>query len=103
MENIYLGLASFIFVMGWGVFFTLVLIYFKINSLNLELRKVSKNFDDLAKENGCLFGRYNEVLEGSSKNYDWELERLSRKCDKIVNILFEYHNLFVELNERLPK
>lgn len=32
-----------------------------------------------------------------------EIERLSRKCDKIVNVLFEYHHLFVKLNERIPK
>lgn len=104
MENIYLGLASFIFVMGWGVFFTLVLIYFKINSLNLELRKVSKHFDDLAKENGCLFGRYNELLEGSSKkNYDWELESLSRKCDWIVDRLSEHYSSVIELEARIKE
>ena len=78
MENIYLGLVCFIFVLAVGIFILLVFISFKINSLELELKKISKNFDDLAKENGCLFGRYNEVLEVSSKNYDWELESLSR-------------------------
>ncbi|RXX23590.1 hypothetical protein [Streptococcus oralis] len=48
-------------------------------------------------------GINDKALEGSSENYSMEIESLSRKCDKIVNILFEYHNLFVELNERLPK
>ena len=32
-----------------------------------------------------------------------EIERLSKKCYKIVNVLFEYHHLFVKLNERIPK
>ena len=103
MENIYLGLASFIFVMGCGIFFLLVFIYFRINSLELELKKLSRSFDDLVRENDCLFGTNNKALESSSENDSMEIERLSRKCDKIVNILFEYHNLFVELNERLPK
>ena len=84
--------------MACGIFFLLVFIYFRINSLGLELKKVSRNFDDLVRENGCLFGTNNKALEGSS-----EIESLSRKCDKIVNILFEYHNLFVELDARLPK
>lgn len=98
MENIYLGLAFFIFVLLLGILFLLVFISFRINSLELELKKVSRNFDDLVRENGCLFGTNNKALEGSS-----EIESLSRKCDKIVNILFEYHNLFVELDARLPK
>lgn len=103
MENIYLGLAFFIFVLLLGILFLLVFISFRINSLELELKKVSRNFDDLVRENGCLFGTNNKVLEGSSENYSMEIESLSRKCDKIVNILFEYHNLFVELDARLPK
>lgn len=101
MENIYL--VCFIFVLAVGIFILLVFISFKINSLELELKKVSRNFDDLVRENGCLFGINDKALEGSSENYSMEIESLSRKCDKIVNILFEYHNLFVELNERLPK
>ncbi|ORO81980.1 hypothetical protein [Streptococcus oralis] len=103
MENIYLGLAFFIFVLLLGILFLLVFISFRINSLELELKKVSRNFDDLVRENGCLFGTNNKALEGSSENYSMEIESLSRKCDKIVNILFEYHNLFVELDARLPK
>lgn len=103
MENIYLGLVCFIFVLAVGIFILLVFISFKINSLELELKKVSRNFDNLVRENGCLFGANNKELEGSSENYSMEIESLSRKCDKIVNILFEYHNLFVELNARLPK
>ncbi len=101
MENIYL--VCFIFVLAVGIFILLVFISFKINSLELELKKVSRNFDDLVRENGCLFGINDKALEGSSENYSMEIESLSRKCDKIVNILFEYHNLFVELNERLSK
>ena len=101
MENIYL--VCFIFVLAVGIFILLVFISFKINLLELELKKVSRNFDDLVRENGCLFGINDKALEGSSENYSMEIESLSRKCDKIVNILFEYHNLFVELNERLPK
>lgn len=103
MENIYLALTCFTFVLACGIFFLLVFIYFRINSLGLELKKVSRNFDDLVRENDCLFGTNNKALESSSENDSMEIERLSRKCDKIVNILFEYHNLFVELNERLPK
>lgn len=103
MENIYLGLAFFVFVLLLGILFLLVFISFRINSLELELKKVSRNFDDLVRENGCLFGTNNKVLEGSSENYSMEIESLSRKCDKIVNILFEYHNLFVEFDARLPK
>lgn len=103
MENIYLGLVCFIFVLAVGIFILLVFISFKINSLELELKKVSRNFDDLVRENDCLFGINNKALEGSSENYSMEIENLSRKFDKIVNILFEYHNLFVELNARLPK
>ncbi|MFS9297839.1 hypothetical protein [Streptococcus oralis] len=103
MENIYLGLAYFTFVLTCGIFFLLVFIYFRINSLELELKKLSRSFDDLVRENDCLFGTNNKALESSSENDSMEIERLSRKCDKIVNILFEYHNLFVELNERLPK
>lgn len=103
MENIYLGLVCFIFVLAVGIFILLVLISFKINSLELELKKVSRNFDDLVRENGCLFGINNKALEGSSENYSMEIESLSRKCDKIVNVLFEYHNLFVKFNERIPK
>lgn len=103
MENIYLGLACFTFVLGCGIFFLLVFMYFKINSLELELKKVSRSFDDLVRENGCLFGTNNKALEGSSENYSMEIESLSKKCDKIVSILFEYYNLFVALNERLPK
>lgn len=101
MENIYL--VCFIFVLAVGIFILLVLISFKINSLELELKKVSRNFDDLVRENGCLFGINNKALEGSSENYSMEIESLSRKCDKIVNVLFEYHNLFVKFNERIPK
>lgn len=103
MENIYLGLACFTFVLGCGIFFLLVFMYFKINSLELELKKVSRSFDDLVREKGCLFGTNNKALEGSSENYSMEIESLSKKCDKIVSILFEYYNLFVALNERLPK
>lgn len=103
MENIYLVLVCFIFVLAVGIFILLVFISFKINSLELELKKVSRNFDDLVRENVCLFGINDKALEGSSENYSMEIESLSRKCDKIVKILFEYHNLFVELNERLPK
>lgn len=103
MENIYLGLACFTFVLACGIFFLLVFIYFRINSLELKLKKVSRNFDDFVRENGCLFGTNNKTLEGSSENYSMKIERLSRKCDKIVNILFEYHHLFVKLNERIPK
>lgn len=103
MENIYLGLAFFIFVLLLGILFLLVFISFRINSLELELRKVSKNFDDLVKENGCLFGRYNEVLEGSSKNYDWELESLSRKCDWIVDRLSEHYSSVIELEARIKE
>lgn len=51
MENIYLGLAYFTFVLTCGIFFLLVFIYFRINSLKLELKKVSRNFDDLVREN----------------------------------------------------
>lgn len=103
MENIYLGLVYFIFVLAVGIFILLVFISFKINSLELELKKISKNFDDLAKENGCLFGRYNEVLEGSSKNYDWELESLSRKCDWIVDRLSEHYSSVIELEARIKE
>lgn len=103
MENIYLGLVCFIFVLAVGIFILLVFISFKINSLELELKKISKNFDDLAKENGCLFGRYNEVLEGSSKNYDWELESLSRKCDWIVDRLSEHYSSVIELEARIKE
>lgn len=103
MENIYLGLACFTFVLACGISFLLVFIYFKINSLELELKKVSRNFDDLVRENDCFFGINNKALESSSENYSMEIERLSRKCDKIVNVLFEYHHLFVKLNERIPK
>ena len=103
MENIYLGLAFFIFVLLLGILFLLVFISVRINSLELELRKVSKNFDDLVKENGCLFGRYNEVLEGSSKNYDWELESLSRKCDWIVDRLSEHYSSVIELEARIKE
>lgn len=103
MENIYLGLAFFIFVLLLGILFLLVFISFRINSLELELKKVSRNFDDLAKENGCLFGRYNEVLEGSSKNYDWELESLSRKCDWIVDRLSEHYSSVIELEARIKE
>lgn len=103
MENIYLGLAYFTFVLTCGIFFLLVFIYFRINSLELELKKVSRSFDDLAKENGCLFGRYNEVLEGSSKNYDWELESLSRKCDWIVDRLSEHYSSVIELEARIKE
>ena len=91
MENIYLGLAYFTFVLTCGIFFLLVFIYFRINSLKLELKKVSRNFDDLVRENDCLFGTNNKALESSSENDSMEIERLSRKCDKIVNVLFEYH------------
>lgn len=86
-----------------GILFLLVFISFRINSLELELKKVSRNFDDLAKENGCLFGRYNEVLEGSSKNYDWELESLSRKCDWIVDRLSEHYSSVIELEARIKE
>lgn len=103
MENIYLGLVCFIFVLAVGIFILLVFISFKINSLELELKKVSRNFNDLAKENGCLFGRYNEVLEGSSKNYDWELESLSRKCDWIVDRLSEHYSSVIELEARIKE
>ncbi|ORO44973.1 hypothetical protein [Streptococcus oralis] len=103
MENIYLGLACFTFVLACGIFFLLVFIYFRINSLELKLKKVSRNFDDLAKGNGCLLGRYNEVLEGSSKNYDWELESLSRKCDWIVDRLSEHYSSIIELEARIKK
>ena len=103
MENIYLGLVCFIFVLAVGIFILLVFISFKINSLELELKKISKNFDDLAKENGCLFGRYNEVLEVSSKNYDWELESLSRKCDWIVDRLSEHYSSVIELEARIKE
>lgn len=103
MENIYLGLACFIFVLLWVILFLLVFIYFRINSLDLELKKVSRNFDDLVRENGSFFGKNSKVLEDSTENYSMEIESLSKKCDKIVSILFEYHNLFVALNERLPK
>ena len=103
MENIYLGLACFTLVLACGISFLLVFVYFRVNSLELELKKVSRNFDDLVRENVCLFGINDKALEGSSENYSMEIESLSRKCDKIVKILFEYHNLFVELNERLPK
>ena len=44
MENIYLGLACFTFVLGCGIFFLLVFMYFKINSLELELKKSIKEF-----------------------------------------------------------
>lgn len=51
MENIYLGLACFTFVLACGISFLLVFIYFMINSLELELKKkVSRNFDDLVRE-----------------------------------------------------
>ena len=103
MENIYLGLAYFTFVLTCGIFFLLVFIYFRINSLKLELKKVSRNFDDLVRENDCLFGTNNKALESSSENDSMEIECLSRKCDRIVNVLFEYHHLFVKLNERIPK
>lgn len=103
MENIYLGLACFTFVLACGISFLLVFIYFKINSLELELKKVSRNFDDLVRENDCFFGINNKALESSSENYSMEIESLSKKCDKIVNVLFEYHHLFVKLNERIPK
>lgn len=39
MENIYLGLACFTFVLACGISFLLVFIYFMINSLELELKK----------------------------------------------------------------
>ena len=103
MENIYLVLTCFTFVLACGIFFLLVFIYFRINSLGLELKKVSRNFDDLVRENGCLFRINNKELEGSSEKYSMEIESLSKKCDKIVSILFEYYNLFVAFNERLPK
>lgn len=103
MENIYLGLACFTFILAVGIFILLVFIFFRINSLDLELKKVSRSFDDLARENGCFFGKNSKVLEDSTENYSMEIESLSKKCDKIVSILFEYHNLFVALNERLPK
>lgn len=103
MENIYLGLVCFIFVLAVGIFILLVFISFKINSLELELKKVSRNFDDLVRENGCLFGRYNEVLEGSSKNYDWELESLSRKCDWIVDRLSEHYSSVIKLEARIKE
>lgn len=83
MENIYLGLAYFTFVLTCGIFFLLVFIYFRINSLKLELKKVSRNFDDLVRENDCLFGTNDKALESSSENDSMEIERLSRKCDKI--------------------
>lgn len=102
MENIYLCLACFTFVLACGIFF-LVFIYFRINSLELELKKISRDFDDLVREKVCLFGTNNKTLESSSENDNMEIERLSRKCDKIVNVLFEYHHLFVKLNERIPK
>ena len=54
MEKIYLGLACFIFVLLWVILFLLVFIYFRINSLDLELKKVSRNFDDLVRENGSF-------------------------------------------------
>ena len=62
MENIYLGLACFTFVLACGIFFLLVFIYFRINSLELKLKKVSRNFDDFVRENGCLFGTNNKEL-----------------------------------------
>lgn len=44
MENIYLGLACFTFVLACGIFFLLVFIYFRINSLELKLKKGIKEF-----------------------------------------------------------
>ena len=44
MENIYLVLTCFTFVLACGIFFLLVFIYFRINSLGLELKKGVKEF-----------------------------------------------------------